>query len=67
MEDLNRFLDESWFEDAGFTTRLDAALTAAKYPDDDEYLVETARLIMEASVLTSAGLSDWVRVYINKQ
>jgi hypothetical protein len=66
-EDQDRFLDDSWLEDAGFTKRLDAALVAAKYPGDDDYILESARLIMEVTMLTSAGTSDWVRLYINKQ
>ena len=67
VEELNHFLDISWPKDAAFTQRLDGVLAAVKFPDDDKYTLEAARLIMEASVLASAGMSDWVREYINKQ
>lgn len=66
-ESLVRFLDVSWMDDAEFTKRMNAALVAAKFPGDDEYILESARLTMEATVLMTSGLSEWVRVYINKQ
>lgn len=66
-EDLNRFRDSSWIEDAAFTKKLNGALVAVKYPGEDEYILESGRLIMEASVMATAGISDWVRVYINKR
>ena len=66
-ESLVRFLDESWMDDAEFIKRTNAALVAAKFPGDDEYILETARLAMEAAVLMTFGISEWVRVYINKQ
>jgi hypothetical protein len=66
-EDQNRFLDDSWLDDAEFAKRLNATLVAIKYPGDDEYILETARLIMEVTVLTNDGMSDWLRLYGNKQ
>lgn len=66
VEDLPRFLDQAWTEDAEFTKRVHAALAAEKYPDDDAYVLETAGLIMEVTVLATVGISDWVRMYINK-
>jgi hypothetical protein len=66
-DDLSRFLDDSWMDDAELVKRLDSALAAAKYPGNDEYLLESGRLVMEAAVLTSVGISDWIRQHIDKK
>jgi hypothetical protein len=66
-DELNRFLNESWLEDADFIKRLDALLIAEKFPGDDSYNLETARLIIEAQIAQAVAASDWVRAYINKK
>jgi hypothetical protein len=66
-EDINRFTDDSWLDDAVFIKRIDTMLIAEKFPADDDYNLETARFIIEAHVGQSLAAWEWVRVYINKQ
>jgi hypothetical protein len=66
-EEINRFADGSWLEDAAFIKRIDSLLIAEKFPADDDYNLETARFIIEAHVGQSLAAGEWVRAYINKQ
>ncbi len=65
VKDLNRFLDDSWLEDAEFIERINARLVAEKFPGDDTTL-DTARLAIEANVALTESTWEWVRAYINK-
>ncbi len=66
-EDLRRFLDDSWLDDAAFIKRLNVALAAAKYPSGSENILEDAHLIMEGTIIVTAGMADWARLHSSKQ
>jgi hypothetical protein len=58
-QEIERLLDDSWLDDGAFTKRLDAVLIESKFPADDAYLLETGRLMMEATVLATFAVAKW--------
>jgi hypothetical protein len=58
-QEVERLLDDAWLDDEAFTKRLDAVLIESKFPADDAYLLETGRLMMEATVLTTLAVDKW--------
>jgi hypothetical protein len=64
-DDLDHLHDGTWEDDEPFIRRLNALLIAEKFPEDD-YDLETARLIMEAHVMQSSAAWEWVNTYIKK-
>jgi hypothetical protein len=66
-KELQRFFDEDALEDDAFADRLDALLVAEKFPGNDPYVLETARIIMQTFVLQDDALRAWVDTYINKK
>jgi hypothetical protein len=63
--ELSKFLDVSWLDDKPFIERLNAALAAGGFPKgDDDFQFETARLLMEVTVLGAVTFEQWAEAYL---